>query len=106
MVIQLEALDFGDFDLVTMVPNAIFNPQYAVGRLVAKDLGLPFFSAIRRKMKPGINFMLKNHCDLIHKRLLLIELLTTTRLPIRKAAQALSTGCPQTQHGLTFCATC
>ena len=106
MVIQLETLDFGDLDLVTMIPNAIFNPQYAVGRLVAKNLGLPFFSAIRREIKPGINFVLKSHCNLIHKRLLLLDLTTTTRLPVQRAAQALSRGWPQTQHGLTFCATC
>lgn len=106
MVIQIVALDFGDFDIVTMVPNAIFNPQYAVGRLVAKALTIPFIPAIRREIKPGINFVLKGHCNLIHKRLLLLDLTTTKRLPIQRAAQALSKGWPQTQHGLTFCATC
>lgn len=105
MIIQMEALGFGEIDIVTMVPNAFFNPQYAVARFIAKALNVPFVPAIRRVLKPEVDFELRR-CNLIHKRLLVIDLITSSRFPIKKAAEVLSRGWPRFQYGLTFCATC
>jgi len=105
IVLQLDSLQFPDFDAVTMIPNLLFNPQYAIGREVAKLLSIPFLLTLRKEVRADPLFTLKRNCNLIHKKLFLLHTRMTTRQIIRQAADALSRGWPQTLYGMTFCAT-
>lgn len=105
IVLQIDSLQFPDFDAVTMIPNCLFNPQYVIGREVAKLLSIPFLTTLRKEVRVEPLFTLKRNCNLIHKRLFLLHTVMTTRQLIRGAAEALSHGWPQTLYGMTFCAT-
>ena len=105
IVVQLEFLRFPTFDALTMVPNCFSNPQYAIGKEVAKLLSIPFLITLRKEIRVDPCFSLKKNCNLIHKQLFLLHTEMKTRLTIRLAAEALTRGWPQTLYGMTFCAT-
>ena len=104
IIVQLESLRFPDFDAITMVPNCFSNPQYAIGKEVARLLEIPFLITLKKAIRVQPQFVLKRNCNFIDQRLLLLHTEVKTRLTVRNAADALALGWPQTLYGMTFCA--
>lgn len=105
IVIQLEALKYPPFDIVTLVPGYFNNPNLDVVRQVARMLNYPFKKLLKRQLTPNPSFSLRKKCNIINQKVLLLDMNMQTRLTIRTAAWALDRGGPETIYGMTFCAT-
>lgn len=105
IVIQHDALNFPSCDLITMVPSHFANPQFSIGKEVAKLMGVPFQPTLKRRFLPEPEFVRKRKCNILNKRILLLDTYMETRATIRNAAFALLDGWPEQINGLTFCAT-
>ena len=105
IVIQLEALKFPSFDLLTMIPQALSNPQYAIGREVSRLLSVPFRPTLQRRISKEVQFLPKRNCNLIDKKLLLLHTNLNTCQTVCKAAEVLASRWPNSIYGMSFCAT-
>jgi len=105
LVIQIHNLDYPTFDLLTLVPKSFSTPFSLVVKHLSKLLNIPYIPTLKRHLAPEPVFSLKKKCNIINKVVLLLDHEMQDRTEIRLAGRALKEGLPETQYGLTFCAT-
>lgn len=105
ILVQLERLKYPSFDLITIVPSYFFHRHKCVAQELSKMMGCPFKRLLNRHLTPSPSFSFRKKCNIINRRVLLLDISMETRSTIRAAAWALDRGGPETIYGMTFCAT-
>ena len=105
IVIQLEALKYPSFDILTLVPSYFHTPHLIVAKEISRILNLPFRNLLIRHLTPYPSFSFRKKCNIINQKVLLLDISMQTRSTMRCAAWALDRGGPETIYGMTFCAT-
>lgn len=105
ILVQLEKLNYPSFDLLTIVPSYFFHRHQNVAKELSKLLKIPFKNLLKRHLTPKPSFTVRKKCNIINRRVLLLDISMETRTTIRTAAWALDHGGPEMIYGMTFCAT-
>ncbi len=105
MIVQLHQLAFTDLTAIVVLPKSFQTPFALVAKEMTKMLEIPLVPILKRCFSPKPQFTLKKKCNIIHKRVLLLDSEMTERIDMRTAGWALQEGLPEIIYGMTFCAT-
>lgn len=105
LVVQLEALNYPSFDLITTVPKPFSRSHNLVGKELSLMLGIPFKPVLKLRLLTDPPLVVKKKCTIINQNVLLFEINAHTLNEVRSACQALQNGWCESAYGIAFCGT-
>lgn len=103
VVVQLDALGFPEFDLITTIPGYFKDPSKEIAKELAKMLHIAYKPLLNRALNPVPTFSLKKKCNIINQNVLLLENLTHSREVFYAAAKEVQKGWCESLYGMTVC---